>query len=55
VGKDLIDGIIQVVVAILGIALIAVILGRAAQTANVIKTSGQAFSEVLGEALKPVS
>ena len=54
-GKDLIEAIVSIVVAILGIALIAVIVGKGAQTSKVISASGQAFSEVLGEALKPVS
>lgn len=54
-GKDLLSGIVSIVVAILGIALVAVIVGRAAQTSKVISASGNAFTEILGAALKPVS
>lgn len=54
-GKELIGGIISIVVAVLGIALVAVIVGKGAQTSKVISSAGGAFSEVLGEALKPVS
>lgn len=54
-GKDLISGIVSIVVAILGIALVAVIVGKASQTAGVISASGSALSSVLKAATAPAS
>jgi len=44
-----------VVAGILGIAIVAVIVGRNAQTANVITSGGSALSSVIGAAVAPVS
>ncbi len=49
-GRNLIEGIVSIVVAILGIALVAVIVGKAAQTGAVLKDAGGALSKVLDSA-----
>jgi hypothetical protein len=54
-GKDLIEGIVTVAIAIVGIALIAVIVGRGSQTASVITSAGGALSSVLKAATAPAS
>lgn len=54
-GSNVIEGLISIVVAVLGIAIVAVLVGSRAQTAKVISAGGSAFTEVLGAALKPVS
>ncbi len=54
-GKDLIEGLVSIAVAILGIALIAVIVGRSSQTSAVIQSAGGAFSSVLKAAMAPAS
>lgn len=52
-GRDLVEGAVSIAVAVIGIALIAVIVGRASQTANVLKSAGGALSEVLTAATAP--
>lgn len=50
-----VGAIVAIVTAVLGIALIAVIVGRASQTGQVIKASGSALSEVIGAAVRPAT
>jgi hypothetical protein len=45
----------EIVAAILGVALIAVVLSTNANTSNLIGTFGQGFSGVLHAALSPVT
>jgi len=40
---------------IIGLAIIAVILGQRSQTVGVIKESGRAFTSALGVAVSPVT
>lgn len=54
-GGSVIEGLVAVVMAVLGIAIVAVLVGSRANTAKVISAGGNAFTEVLGAALKPVS
>lgn len=42
-------------VAILGVAIVAVLVSKNAQTGSVIQSAGTAFSQVIGAALSPVS
>jgi len=44
-----------IAVAIIGVAIIAVLVSRNAQTAGVIQAAGSAFSGILGTALGPVT
>jgi len=46
--------IVQVLVAIVGVAMIAVLVSRNAQTANVIGATGEAFGNALAAATGPV-
>lgn len=51
----LIDGIIAIAVAIVGVATAAVIFSKGGQTANVIQAGGNAFSAIIKAAVQPVS
>lgn len=51
----LITSVVSVLMAIIGVAIIAVLVSRNANTAAVLTTSGQAFSSSLGTALSPVT
>lgn len=46
--------IIAIVTAIVGLAMVAVIVSQKAQTPNVIKASGSALSSVIAAAVSPV-
>jgi hypothetical protein len=54
-GEQLINGIVTVSVAIIGVAILAVLVSRNANTAGVLQSGGQAFSSVLGVAESPVT
>lgn len=49
------EGLITVVTALIGVAIIAVIVGKNAQTGNVITSGGNALANVLKAATGPVS
>lgn len=51
---QLVNGVVSVALAIVGVALLAVLVSRNAQTANVIGASGGAFSGGLLAAEAPV-
>lgn len=53
--KDLFDGLVTIGVAIVGIAILAVLVSRNAQTPAVIGSAGQAFAGAIGAAVSPVS
>lgn len=53
--EQLITSIVTVLTAIIGVAIIAVLVSRNAQTGQVVQAGGQAFSGVLGTALGPVT
>lgn len=50
----LITSVVTVLMAIVGVAIVAVLVSRNANTAGVLSTGGQAFSRSLGTALTPV-
>jgi uncharacterized membrane protein YbjE (DUF340 family) len=52
---QLITSVVTVLTAIVGVAIIAVLVSRNADTANVIGAGGRAFSGALGTALSPVT
>jgi len=54
-GKDLLQGVVSIAVAVLGIALVAVLVGRASQTSTVLTSAGSAFSGILKAAVAPAS
>jgi len=53
--SEIISGVITVLTAIVGVAIIAVIVSKGAQTPQVLSAGGQAFSQALGTAVSPVT
>jgi hypothetical protein len=49
------ESVITVLTAIIGVAIIAVLVSKNAQTGQVLTSAGNAFSKVLGAAVNPVS
>ncbi len=49
------EEIATIATAIIGVAILAVIVSKNANTSNVIKSTGDAFSHALGVAISPVS
>lgn len=54
-GSKVIEGLVAIATAVIGIAIIAVLVGRQSQTASVISSAGTAFSDILREAVAPVA
>ncbi len=52
---NLINGAVSIAVAIVGVAFLAVLVSRNAQTPAVISASGDAFARALGAATGPVT
>ena len=49
------ESIVTILVAVLGVATLAVILSPKSQTSSVLGAGGKAFSGILGTALSPVT
>jgi uncharacterized membrane protein (Fun14 family) len=49
------EKIVTIAVAIIGVATLAVLVSRNANTSGVIKSAGDAFSKALGTAISPVA
>lgn len=49
------DGTVAVLVAIVGLAIVAVLVSRSAQTSTVVQSAGQAFNGIISAAVSPVS
>jgi len=54
-GEKAITGIVAVITAIIGVAIVAVLVSGQAQTSNVLTAGGNAFSSILRTAISPVS
>lgn len=52
---QLIASVVTVLTAIIGVAIIAVLVSKNANTTGVLSAGGQAFSGALGTALSPVT
>lgn len=52
--KDIGDLIAAVIAGILGLAIVAVIVGKNAQTSGVIQAAGSSLTQVIGAAVGPV-
>lgn len=50
-----IESVVSVAVAIVGVAIIAVLVSRQANTAGVVSSAGSAFSSILKAATSPVT
>lgn len=46
--------IMTVLTAVIGLAIIAVVLSKKADTANVLTSGGKAFSDIISAAVKPI-
>lgn len=53
--EHLIGGIVTVLTAIIGVAILAVLVSNKAQTGSVITSAGQAFANDLTAAVAPVT
>ena len=53
--NELITSVTTVLTAIIGVAIISVLVSKNANTAGVIQAGGQSFSGALGTALSPVT
>jgi hypothetical protein len=51
---DLITGVVSVLIAVVGVALISVLVSKNADTSGVITSGGNAFGNILGVAISPV-
>lgn len=54
-GDSLITAVVTVLMAIVGVAIIAVLVSKNANTTGVIQAGSQGFSGALGTALSPVT
>lgn len=54
-GDQLIQSIVTVLTAIIGVAIIAVLVSQKANTSNVITSAGNAFTGALNAAVSPVT
>lgn len=54
-GDRLVTSVVTVLVAIVGVAIIAVLVSKNANTSGVLTAGGNAFSSALGAALSPVT
>jgi hypothetical protein len=54
-GKEAIEGLVTIIGMITGVAIIATLVSRNANTSGVLTAGGSAFSMGLGTALGPVS
>lgn len=54
-GDKLLTSVITVLTAIIGVAIVAVLVSKNAQTGSVLTAGGNAFSQVLGTAVSPVT
>lgn len=53
--NNAVSGLVTIITAIIGVAIVAVIVSKNADTANVITSGGNALSSVLKAATGPVS
>lgn len=53
--NQFINSVVTVMTAIIGLAIVAVIVSNRANTSGVIKSTGAAFSESIGAAVSPVT
>jgi hypothetical protein len=54
-GNQIVTALVTVATAIVGVAIIAVLVSQKAQTSNVIQAAGKAFASDLQAAVSPVS
>lgn len=52
--SDAVSSIVTILLAIIGVAIVAVLVSPSAQTGNVLMAGGGAFSNILSSALSPI-
>lgn len=55
VADRIVEGAITIAALIVTVAIVAVLVGRNAQTSGVIRSAGSAYSQDLGTAISPVT
>lgn len=53
--NNMMTGIVTILVAVIGVAMLATLVSKNAQTPQVLKAGGGAFAEILKAATGPVS
>lgn len=53
--EQLFNSMVTIAMAIIGVAIVAVLVSRQANTANVLTSAGNAFARALGAATAPVT
>lgn len=53
--NQLVNGVIVILTAIIGVAILSVIVSRQSNTAGVLSAGASAFSGILGTAMSPVT
>jgi hypothetical protein len=53
--NQLLNGVVVIVTAIIGVAILSVLVSKQSDTSNVLKSASGAFSGALGTALSPVT
>jgi hypothetical protein len=53
--SEITSGVVTVLLAIIGVAIIAVLVSGRAQTASVLQAGGQATGNILNAAISPVT
>jgi len=53
--SDALHALISILVAVMGVAMLAVILSKQANTPSVLTSFGTSFSQILGTALSPIT
>lgn len=54
-GDKLITGVVGIVTAMIGVAIIAVLVSSKSNSSSVIGAAGKSFSQILGCALSPIT
>ena len=54
-GTKLIDELAAILAAVVGLAIVAVLVSQNSSTSNVITSGGKAFASILGAAVKPAA
>ena len=52
--NKLTDSVVSVLVAVVGLAIVAVLVSESSKTSSVVQTSGQAFAGIIHAAVGPV-
>jgi hypothetical protein len=54
-GKGAVEGIVTIVSLIIGVAIVAVLVSKNADTGNVLTAGGNALTTIIGAAVGPVT